>query len=44
MRLVEAHVRFGFTEIVLMIWDAGAAGIAAAEAAADLLPKLRSLG
>src|SRR6266568_4861373 len=31
MRLVEAHVRFGFTEIVLMIWDAGAAGIAAAE-------------
>jgi len=27
-----------------MIWEVGSAGIASAEAAADLLPKLRSLG
>src|SRR6266566_3492736 len=31
-------------QILKLLWNAGAAGIAAAEAAADLLPKLRSLG
>jgi F420-dependent oxidoreductase-like protein len=44
MRLVEAHVRSGFTDLVLMIWEAGESAIAAAETAASLLPKLRSLG
>jgi F420-dependent oxidoreductase-like protein len=44
IRLVEAHVRGGFTDIILMIWEVGEAGIGAAEAAADLLPRLRSLG
>jgi alkanesulfonate monooxygenase SsuD/methylene tetrahydromethanopterin reductase-like flavin-dependent oxidoreductase (luciferase family) len=44
MRMIEPLVQFGFTEIILMIWEVGSAGIASAEAAADLLPKLRSLG
>lgn len=44
LRLVDAHVRSGFTDIVLMIWEPGAAAVAAAETTADLLPRLRSLG
>jgi F420-dependent oxidoreductase-like protein len=43
MRIVEPLVRHGFTDIVLMIWEQGDAGIAVAESAAELLPKLRSL-
>jgi F420-dependent oxidoreductase-like protein len=44
LRLVEAHVRAGFTDVVLMLWERGDAAVAAAEGAAELLPKLRSLG
>jgi F420-dependent oxidoreductase-like protein len=44
LRTVERHVRAGFTEVVLMIFGGGDEGVAAAEAAAELLPKLRSLG
>ena len=44
VRTVERHVELGFTEVVLMIWEVGDAGVASAETAADLLPKLRSLG
>jgi F420-dependent oxidoreductase-like protein len=44
LRTVERHVRAGFTEVIFMIFGGGDESIAASEAAADLLPKLRSLG
>jgi alkanesulfonate monooxygenase SsuD/methylene tetrahydromethanopterin reductase-like flavin-dependent oxidoreductase (luciferase family) len=44
LRTIERHVRAGFTEVIVMIWESGDAGVAAAEAAADLLPKLRTVG
>lgn len=43
IRTVEDHVHAGFTEIIIMIFEGGPAGIAAAESALDLLPKLRAL-
>jgi F420-dependent oxidoreductase-like protein len=44
LRTVERHVRAGFTEVILMIFGGGDESIAASEATAELLPKLRSLG
>ncbi len=44
LRTVERHVRAGFTEVIVMIFGGGDECIAASEATAELLPKLRSLG
>jgi F420-dependent oxidoreductase-like protein len=44
LRTVERHVRAGFTEVIFMIFGGGDESIAASEATAELLPKLRSLG
>jgi hypothetical protein len=37
-------VRIGFTDLILMAYQVADAGIAAAEGAVELLPKLRTLG
>jgi alkanesulfonate monooxygenase SsuD/methylene tetrahydromethanopterin reductase-like flavin-dependent oxidoreductase (luciferase family) len=44
MRTVEAHLDAGFDDVILMLFDGGAQGLAAAETAVDLLPRLRELG
>jgi F420-dependent oxidoreductase-like protein len=44
LRTVEHYVRAGFTEVIVMIFGGGDESIAASEATAELLPKLRSLG
>jgi F420-dependent oxidoreductase-like protein len=44
LRTVERYVRAGFTEVIVMIFGGGEESIAASEATAELLPKLRSLG
>jgi F420-dependent oxidoreductase-like protein len=44
LRTVERHVRAGFTEVIVMIFGGGDESVAASEAVAELLPKLRSLG
>jgi alkanesulfonate monooxygenase SsuD/methylene tetrahydromethanopterin reductase-like flavin-dependent oxidoreductase (luciferase family) len=44
LRTVERYVSAGFSEVIFMIYAGGDAAVAASEAAAELLPKLRSLG
>jgi alkanesulfonate monooxygenase SsuD/methylene tetrahydromethanopterin reductase-like flavin-dependent oxidoreductase (luciferase family) len=44
LRTVEAHVRTGFTEIILMSFATGDATLPTIESAAALLPRLRSIG
>jgi hypothetical protein len=44
LRTAEAYVRAGFGDLVLMLGGRGADGLAQADAAADLLPKLREVG
>jgi hypothetical protein len=42
--MVESYVEGGFHDLVIMLFDHGPAAVAAAEAAVELLPKLRSVG
>jgi alkanesulfonate monooxygenase SsuD/methylene tetrahydromethanopterin reductase-like flavin-dependent oxidoreductase (luciferase family) len=44
LRTAESLVRIGFTDLILMAYQVADAGIAAAEGAVELLPKLRTLG
>jgi hypothetical protein len=44
LRTAGRCVRAGFTEVIFMVFDSGDAAPAAVEAAAALLPRLRTLG
>jgi alkanesulfonate monooxygenase SsuD/methylene tetrahydromethanopterin reductase-like flavin-dependent oxidoreductase (luciferase family) len=44
LQMVEGYVRAGFRELVIMLFDRGPAAVGAAEAAVELLPKLRGVG
>lgn len=44
LRLAEAYVRAGFDTVVLMLFQPGDGAVAEAEAALDVLPRLRTLG
>lgn len=44
LRETERYVEAGFTDIILMQYQVGDAALGSAEAAADVLPKLRGLG
>jgi alkanesulfonate monooxygenase SsuD/methylene tetrahydromethanopterin reductase-like flavin-dependent oxidoreductase (luciferase family) len=44
LRTAASYVRAGFTDVVLMLFTGGHAGVAAAESTAALLPALRELG
>ncbi len=44
VRTAERYVRVGFTDVILMAYQRGGAGVGAAEAAVEVLPKLRALG
>jgi alkanesulfonate monooxygenase SsuD/methylene tetrahydromethanopterin reductase-like flavin-dependent oxidoreductase (luciferase family) len=44
LRVIESNVRAGFTEIVLLQRSGWPSPVAAAEAAVELLPRLRSIG
>jgi alkanesulfonate monooxygenase SsuD/methylene tetrahydromethanopterin reductase-like flavin-dependent oxidoreductase (luciferase family) len=44
LRMVEGYLRSGFTDLVIMLFEHGPRAVGAAEAALELLPKLRSAG